>query len=79
MIEQHALPIKIVAIVGSLRKESFNRQLAMLAKDAGGDRADFEILVFCAGIQSLFLRCTQKSDRLAFTPRQQFAGAGVIR
>ncbi|HRX58600.1 MAG TPA: NAD(P)H-dependent oxidoreductase [Eubacteriales bacterium] len=37
-------PLKIVAIVGSLRKESYNRQLALLAKDAIGGRADFELL-----------------------------------
>ncbi len=36
--------IKILAIVGSLRKDSYNRQLAMLAKEIVGDRADFEIL-----------------------------------
>jgi len=36
--------IKIIAIVGSLRKESFNLQLAMAAKRALGTRADLEIL-----------------------------------
>lgn len=36
--------IKIVAIVGSLRKESYNRQLALTAKEIIGDRADFELL-----------------------------------
>lgn len=36
--------IKILAIVGSLRQGSYNRQLAMLAKEIVGDRADFEIL-----------------------------------
>lgn len=36
--------IKITAIVGSLRKDSFNRQLAMAAKAALGDSAEFEIL-----------------------------------
>ncbi len=36
--------LKIVAIVGSLRRGSFNRQLAMAAKDAVGGRADFELL-----------------------------------
>lgn len=36
--------LNILAIVGSLRKESFNRQLALAAKDAVGDLADFEIL-----------------------------------
>lgn len=39
-------PVKIVAIVGSLRKESYNRQLALLAKDAIGGRADFELLEY---------------------------------
>ena len=36
--------IKILAIVGSLRKECYNRQLALTAKEVIGDRADFEIL-----------------------------------
>lgn len=36
--------LKIIAIVGSLRKDSYNRQLAMIAKDVVGDRADFELL-----------------------------------
>lgn len=36
--------LKIVAIVGSLRKDSFNRQLALAAKAVVGSRADFEIL-----------------------------------
>ncbi len=36
--------VKIIAIVGSLRKDSFNRQLALAAKEAIGERADFELL-----------------------------------
>lgn len=36
--------IKIIAIVGSLRKDSFNRQLALAAKEVIGTRADFELL-----------------------------------
>lgn len=36
--------MKIVAIVGSLRKESYNRQLAVEAKKAIGNKADIEIL-----------------------------------
>ncbi len=38
--------IKIVAVVGSLRKESYNRQLALAAKALIGDRADFELLEY---------------------------------
>lgn len=38
--------IKILAIVGSLRQESFNLQLALAAKDAIGERAEFEILEY---------------------------------
>lgn len=36
--------IKILAIVGSLRKESYNRQLALAAKEFLGERVDFELL-----------------------------------
>ena len=35
---------KIIAIVGSLKKWSYNRQLAMAAKNLIGNRADFELL-----------------------------------
>lgn len=38
--------IKILAIVGSLRKDSYNRQLALAAKDLVGDRADFKLLEY---------------------------------
>lgn len=38
--------IKILAIVGSLRKESYNRQLALAAKDIIGDLADFTLLEY---------------------------------
>ena len=38
--------IKMLAIVGSLRKESYNRQLALAAKEVLGDRADFELLEY---------------------------------
>ncbi|SHI22198.1 NAD(P)H-dependent FMN reductase [Sporobacter termitidis DSM 10068] len=34
----------ILAIVGSLRRESYNRQLALAAQKAVGDRADFRLL-----------------------------------
>ena len=36
--------IKIIAIVGSLRKDSYNRKLAQEAQKIVGDRAEFEIL-----------------------------------
>ncbi len=36
--------LKIVAVVGSLRKDSYNRQLALAAKNVIGDAADFELL-----------------------------------
>ncbi len=36
--------LKIAAIVGSLRKNSYNLQLALNAKEAIADRADFEII-----------------------------------
>lgn len=36
--------IQILAIVGSLRKDSLNRQLAMLTQNAVGTRAAFELL-----------------------------------
>ena len=38
--------IRILAIVGSFRKESLNRQLALAAKEFIGERADFELLEF---------------------------------
>ena len=37
---------KILAIVGSLRKASFNRQLALAAKEMASDRVEFEILEY---------------------------------
>lgn len=37
---------KIIAIVGSLRKDSYNLQLAMAAKAMVRDRAEFELLDF---------------------------------
>ena len=37
---------KILAIVGSLRKDSFNRTLAQKAGEILADRADFEVLDF---------------------------------
>ena len=37
---------RIAAIVGSLRKNSYNRQLAFAAKEIVGDRAIFEIIDF---------------------------------
>lgn len=36
--------LNIVAIVGSLRKDSYNRQLALAAKELVGDRAEFTLL-----------------------------------
>lgn len=36
--------IRILAIVGSLRKDSYNRQLALAAKELIGDGADFDFL-----------------------------------
>ncbi len=36
----------ILAIVGSLRKDSFNRQLALAARDVLGERAVFTLLDF---------------------------------
>lgn len=38
--------IKILAIVGSLRKDSFNRQLALAAKEIIGERAVFNLLEY---------------------------------
>jgi chromate reductase len=38
--------IKILAIVGSLRKDSYNRQLALAAKNIVGDRGDFTLLEY---------------------------------
>lgn len=36
--------IKVLAIIGSLREESYNRQLALATKEFLGDRVHFEIL-----------------------------------
>ena len=38
--------IKILAVVGSLRKDSYNRQLALAAKEVVGDRAEFTLLEY---------------------------------
>jgi chromate reductase len=37
---------KIIAVVGSFRKDSYNRQLALAAQAAIGDRAAFELLEY---------------------------------
>ena len=37
---------RIAAIVGSLRENSYNRQLALAAKEVVGDRAIFEIVEY---------------------------------
>ena len=37
---------KIAVIIGSLRENSYNRQLAMLAKEIVGERAEFSIIDF---------------------------------
>lgn len=38
--------LRILAIVGSLRKDSYNRQLALAAQEMIGDAADFELLSY---------------------------------
>ena len=38
--------LKIAAVVGSLRKDSYNRQLALAARHMSGDAADFELLEY---------------------------------
>jgi Predicted flavoprotein len=38
--------MKVLAIVGSLQKESFNRQLALAAQKAVGAQAEFELLEY---------------------------------
>ena len=38
--------LKISAVVGSLRKDSFNRQLALAAKEIIGERADFNLIEY---------------------------------
>ena len=38
--------IKTLAVVGSLRKDSYNRQLALAAKEVVGDRAEFTLLEY---------------------------------
>ncbi|MDQ7092228.1 NADPH-dependent FMN reductase [Desulfosporosinus sp. PR] len=38
--------LKIIAIVGSLRKDSYNRQLALTAQKLVGDQAEFQLLDF---------------------------------
>jgi chromate reductase len=38
--------IRILAIVGSLRKDSYNRQLALAAQEVIGDRAEFTLLEY---------------------------------
>lgn len=42
----HLKTIKILAIVGSLRRDSFNRQLALEAKEVIGSRAIFKLLEY---------------------------------
>lgn len=38
--------LKITAIVGSLREDSYNRQLALAMKEVVGDRAEFDLLEY---------------------------------
>ncbi len=40
--------MNIIAIVGSLRKDSYNRQLALAANEIVGSRAEFELLDYSA-------------------------------
>jgi len=42
--EKNMKKLRIIAIIGSLRKDSYNRQLALLAKDVVGENIDFELL-----------------------------------
>jgi chromate reductase, NAD(P)H dehydrogenase (quinone) len=42
--EKNMKKLNIIAIIGSLRKDSYNRQLALLAKDVLGENVDFELL-----------------------------------
>jgi len=38
--------MKVIAVIGSLRRGSYNRQLALAAKEIVGDRADFTLLEY---------------------------------
>jgi len=71
--------IKILAIVGSLRKESYNRQLALTAKVVVGDRADFELLEY-QDIPLSVRDAVKSADGIwFFTPEYNHYFPGVLK
>lgn len=84
---------KILAIVGSLRKESWNRQLAEAVGQYLGDKADFEILEYAdipfmnedleadppAAIQRVRAKVQEADGLWFFTPEYNHSYSGVLK
>ena len=85
--------LRIVAIVGSLRKDSLNRQLALAAKEIIGSRASFELLDYAdipymnqdieypapVSVQRVRSEVKSADGIWIFTPEYNHAYPGVLK
>ena len=85
--------LKIIAIVGSLRENSLNRQLALAAKEIIGNRASFELLDYAdipfmnqdieypapASVQRIRNEVKSADGIWIFTPEYNHSYPGVLK